>query len=83
MYQLVYYCCANEGQKVVKREYQGETFRLRKNALHYLLDIVQSDYRNKGYATEPRVGAILCYKSVKENNGDRKVIEVIVKVEKA
>ena len=61
----------------------NDEFRLRKNALHYVLDIVQSDYREAGYATEARVGGIFCYKSEKTAQGDRKVTEIIIKVEKA
>lgn len=61
---------------------EGETFRLRKNALHYLFDIVQNEYREHGYATEKRVGCIYCYKSVKTAEGNRKIIEILIKVEK-
>ena len=84
MYALVYYFKETEGISVTKKEYhRGEIFRLRKNALHYLLDIVQSDYRANGYATEQRVGGLFCYKSMKGNQGDRKFTEILIKVEKA
>ena len=81
MYKLNYYSKLAEEQKF---EYngEGETFRLRKNALNYLFDIVQSEYRAIGYATEKRVGSLYCYKSIKTAEGNRKVIELLIKVEK-
>jgi hypothetical protein len=86
MYRLNYYSKITEGlsHKEQKFEYvgSGETFRLRKNALHYLLEIVQNEYRDMGFATEIRVGSIYCYKSEKTAQGDRKVIELLIKVEK-
>ena len=78
MYQLAFYFRVTTGSKVVESEYRSNEFRLRKNALHYLLEIVQSDYR----ADEQMVGGINCYKSEKTDNGDRKIIEVRIKVEK-
>jgi hypothetical protein len=45
--------------------------------------LVQSDYREKGYATEPMVVGIFCYKSEKTSNGERKVSTIRIKVEKA
>ena len=36
-----------------------------------------------GFATEPRVGGIYCYKSEKTAQGERKITEIIIKVEKA
>ena len=84
MYALVYYFKETEGQSVVEKEYhRGEIFRLRKNALHYVLDIVQNDYKESGYATEVRIGGIYCYKSEKTAQGDRKITEIMIKVEKA
>ena len=82
MYQLVYYYRETTGSTVFEREYHSDEFRLRRNALHYLLEIVQSDYRADGYGTEQIVGGINCYKSEKTDNGDRKIIEVKIKVEK-
>lgn len=81
MYKLNYYTKLDEEQKF---EYNGagETFRLRKNALNYLFDIVQSEYRAIGYTTEKRVGSLYCYKSIKTSEGNRKVIELLIKVEK-
>ena len=81
MYTLVYYYKETTGSKVIEREYQSNEFRLRRNALHYLLEIVQSEYREDGYGTEQIVGGINCYKSEKTESG-RKIIEVKIKVEK-
>ena len=47
------------------------------------MDIVQNDYRDDGYGTEPIIGGINCYKCEKTENGNRKVIEVRIKAEKA
>lgn len=86
MYRLGYYSKITEGLSNKEQEYEfcgkGETFRLRKNALHYLLEIVQKDYKAMGYAIEVRVGSIYCYKSEKTAQGDRKIIEFLIKVEK-
>lgn len=82
MYQLVYYYRETTSSEVIEREYHSNEFRLRRNALHYLLEIVQSEYREEGFGTEQIVGGINCYKSEKIDNGDRKIIEVKIKVEK-
>lgn len=86
MYKLNYYSklttgLASKGQNF---EYTGtsETFRLRRDALHYLFDRIQNEYRAMGYATEKRVGSLYCHKGEKTAKGDRKVIEVLIKVEK-
>lgn len=88
MYRIVYYIKRTEGLTAKEQEYKryesnGAEFRLKKNALHYVLDIMQNKYRGEGYATEPRVGGIYCYKNEKTANGDREITEIIVKVEKA
>lgn len=86
MYTLNYYSksIANNVNKKQEFEYngEGETFRLRKNALHYLYGIVQSEYKKMGYETEKRVGSLYCYKSIKTAEGKRKIIEILIKVEK-
>lgn len=86
MYKLNYYSrsITDNANKEQKFEYNGagEFFRLRRNALHYLFDIVQSEYRERGYATEKRVGSLYCYKSVKTAEENRKIIEILIKVEK-
>lgn len=83
MYTVVYYYKEREGQSVVEKEFLGENFRLRRNALRYVLELVQSDYREKGYETEPIVGGIFCYKSEKTSDGERKITAIRIKVEKA
>lgn len=86
MYTLIYYSKQKTSNVNKKQEFEyngeGETFRLRKDALHYLYDIVQSEYRKMGYATEKRVGSLYCYKSVKMAERNRKIIEILIKVEK-
>ena len=86
MYKLNYYSksIGDNATKEQKFEYNGEgkTFRLRRNAMNYLFEIVQSEYRERGYATEKRVGSLHCYKSVKTAEGNRKIIEILIKVEK-
>lgn len=86
MYKLNYYrrSIADNADKEQKFEYFGigEFFRLRRNALHYLFDIVQNEYKERGYATEVRVGSLYCYKSDKTAEGNRKIIEILIKVEK-
>lgn len=88
MYKLVHYYKQTESLASKEQEYQRndsncEVFRLRRDALHYVMDIIQEDYRNLGFATEPRIGGIYCYKSEKTTQGDRKITEIIIKVEKA
>lgn len=87
MYQLVYYIkktnLTNMKQEINKLEPEVQGFRLRKNALHYLLEIVKPDYQTLGYATEVRVGGIYCYKSKRTENGEQEIEEVLIKVEKA
>lgn len=88
MYKLVYYIKKTEGLTSKEQEYKryernGEEFRLRRNALHYVMDIVKEEYIGEGYATEPRVGGIYCYKSERTAKGDREITEIMVKVEKA
>lgn len=86
MYKLNYYgrsITDNENKEHPFEYYgMGEFFRLRKNALHYLFDIVQNEYRERGYTTEVRVGSLYCYKNDKNAQEDRKIIEILIKVEK-
>ena len=87
MYQLVYYITKTNltslKRETEKLESKVQGFRLRKNALHYLLEIVRPDYHTLGYATEVRVGGIYCYKSKRTEKGEREIEEVLIKVEKA
>ena len=85
MYQLVYYYreTVDNRRNEFKKYNGGYSFRLKRNALHYLREIVQSEYREEGFGTEEIVGGINCYKSEKIENGGRKIIEMTIKVEKA
>lgn len=84
MYRVVYYYKEMiVGKSIEEKVIEGADFRMRKNALHYVLDIVRQDLMEDGYGTEPMVGGINCYKSEKLEEGGRKIMEVRVKVEKA
>lgn len=84
MYTLNYYTTERTATEIIKHKYNyGEEFRLRKNALNYLREIVQGGYRKDGYATETIVGGIYCIKSEKIDKGERKTIEIRIKVENA
>lgn len=84
MYTLVhYYRETVDNRRNEYKKYNGGTqFRLKRNALHYLREIVQSEYREEGFGTEEIVGGIRCYKSEKIENGGRKIIGITIKVEK-
>lgn len=84
MYQLVYYHKEIIDNRLDSyKKYAIGKFRLKRNALHYLFDVIQSDYRKDDYGTEQFAGGINCYKSEKIENEGRKIIEVTIKVEKA
>lgn len=84
MYTLVYYYRETvDNRRNEYKKYNGGQFRLRKNALHYLREIVQSEYREEDFGTEEIKDGINCYKSEKIENGGRKIIEITIKVEKA
>lgn len=84
MYQLVYYYRETvDNRRNVYEKRKGLKFRLRRNALHYVREIEQCEYRVKGYGTEETKGGIYAYKSEKIENDGRKIIEIMVKVEKA
>ena len=83
MYTIIYYVTETKGTEVIEREYHyNDEYRLRRNALHYLREIVQSDYREQGYATSLLVGGLYCIKSEKTDKGERKTTEIHIKVEK-
>lgn len=87
MYQIVYYSRITENLNAERKEFQrrennNEKFRLRRTALHYVFECLEGFYRHLGYATEKTVGGIHCYKSEETDNGNRKITEVRVKVEK-
>jgi len=85
MYKLVYKYKETEDDKVlVEKEYFfGDTFRLKKFAIHYLLDIIQSEYKIEGYETEQITGgALYCYKSELTAENKRKAITWTICVKK-
>ena len=87
MYQVVYYSRITKNLNVKRQEFRrqendNETFRLRRTALRYVFDYIEGFYRHLGYDTERIVGGISCYKNEKTDNGNRKLIEIRVKVEK-
>lgn len=87
MYQIVYYSRIRENLNAERQEFQrqendNEKFRLRRTALHYVFECLEGFYRHLGYETEKIVGGINCYKSEKAENGNRKIKEVRVKIEK-
>ena len=86
MYKLVYYIKRTEGLTSKEQEYKRYEkegmFRLRRNALHYIQEILKQDYIAQGYASEPRVGGIYLYKSERTKQGDREITEIIIKAEK-
>ena len=83
MYKIVEHQTITNNTEVFKNESEYiKSFRLRKNALHYVLEIMQSELRKEGYGTEPIVGGINCYKSEKTSKGNRIITEVVIKVEK-
>lgn len=85
MYKLNYNYKETEDNKVlVEKEYFfGEIFRLKKYAVHHLLDIIQREYKTEGYRTEQITGnAIYCYKSELTAENKRKTIEWTICVKK-
>ena len=53
MYTLNYHVTETKGTEVIEREYHySDEYRLKRNAQHYLREVVQSDYREMEYATE-------------------------------
>lgn len=85
MYKLVYnYRETEEGKVLVEKEYLSDNpFRLKKNAVHYLLDIIQNEYREKGYGTEQITGGTInCYKSELTAENRRKTTECTIYVKK-
>ena len=85
MYQIIYYYreTVDNRRNVYNRHETAGKFRLRKNALHYIREIIKQNYIEQGFATEEIVGGINCYKSEKIENGGKKIIELTIKAEKA
>lgn len=82
MYTLNYRKKVTEGSNVVESAYTRGNFRLRRNALHILWEVIENEYREAGYATEKTVGGLYCYRSSKDAQGERKITEEWIKVEK-
>lgn len=88
MYQLVYfYKYTVDNRTNVDTDYndgyRSAKFRLKRNALHFLREIIQNEYRENGFATEETKSGINCYKSEKIENDGIKIVEITIKVEKA
>lgn len=82
MYQLVYYVRKTEDEKVYENEYQGEEFRLKKDAVHFMRKISKECYIENGYTVEDVKNGLNCYKSKMSNKGGRETIETRARIEK-
>lgn len=84
MYQIIYYYRETiDGRRNPMRKFQNKAeFRLRRNALHYIREIVQNEFREKDFGTEEIKGGINCYKSEKIENGGIKIINITIVIEK-
>lgn len=83
MYTLIYHVTTTKGTEVIEREYNySDEYRLRRNALHYLREDVQNDYKEMGYTTEVKIGGLYCIKSEKTDKGELKTTEIFVEVKK-
>lgn len=83
MYTIVYHVRQKKGNEVFENEYVGEEYRLKRDALHYIRETLQNDFKENGYKTEVRVSGINCYKSKLNEEGERVIEEASIKVEKA
>ena len=83
MYTINYHVTEKRGSQVFENEYINAEFRLRKDALNYLLGIVRKDYEECGYTTRARVGGIHCFKNTITENGEIEIEDVIIRIEKA
>lgn len=82
MYTLVYYVRRTEGEEVYENEYPGEEFRLKKNALHFLREILREGFIENGYTVEDIKNGLNCYKSKKNAKGVRETINTRIRIEK-
>lgn len=84
MYKVVFNrieTCTGQSTKEV-HEYPHQ-FRLKRNAVHYVREIMQSEFRRQGYATELIAkGGISCFKSEITSKSNRNEIEFIIEVKK-
>lgn len=79
MYKLNYYRKLKQGFEDTGT---GETFRLRRNALHFMREILKECYIENGYAVEDVKNGLNCYKSKKNAKGVRETIETRIRIEK-
>ena len=71
------------GQSVTEVHVYPHQFRLKRNAVHWIRGIVQSEFRTEGYTTELIAkGGLSCFKSEITQEGKRKYIEFIIEVRK-
>lgn len=82
MYRIVYYVRTTENEEVYENEYQGEEFRLRKDALHFLRETSVEVYIENEYTIEDVKNGLNCYKSKKNAKGERETIETRIRIEK-
>lgn len=82
MYTLVYYVRRTEFEKVYENKYPGEEFRLKKNALHFLREILKGGYIEDGYSVEDVRNGLNCYKSERNAEGVRETTETHIRIEK-
>lgn len=86
MYKLINYVRHSEDLSSKENGYEllgmTEFFKLRKRALNYLYEVVQSEYQRQGWTTEVGVGCLHCYKSGETEDGKREITEMLIRVEK-
>lgn len=82
MYTLVYYVRKTKGEKVYENKYPGEEFRLKKNALHFIREMLKECFIENGSAVEDVKNGLNCYKSKKNANGVRETFETRIRIEK-
>ena len=82
MYTLVYYVRRTENEKVYEIKSHCEEFRLKRNALHFLREILKEYYIENGYAVEDVKNGLNCYKSRKNAREVRETFETRIRIEK-
>lgn len=80
MYTLYYYYTETTSSNVKEREYESGKFRLRRDALKFVLQNVKNIYKKIGYTTTPIVGGLYCFKHERTEEGEYKLIELRIKV---
>ena len=84
MYEIVYIRKeTNDIQSIEQVHVYPHQFRLKRNAVHYVREIIQNIYREEGYATELIAkGGISCFKTETSPMGNRIEIEFTIEVKK-